>query len=81
MLYSETKPEIWKIIYSDRVPTINSEEITIVTEVLEEFLIYLEDEDDPEVLKYNMRILGGKLDAFAQDAKLNAWDTKVISLI
>lgn len=67
--------------YSDRVPTINSEEITIVTEVLEEFLIYLEDEDDPEVLKYNMRILGGKLDAFAQDAKLNAWDTKVISLI
>ncbi|XP_028395839.1 uncharacterized protein LOC114519857 [Dendronephthya gigantea] len=53
-----------------------NEEITIVTEIVEEYLLYLEDESSPDVVKYNMKVLGKKFENLQEDAKSNDWDSQ-----
>ena len=61
----------------DYIESFENEEITIVTEIIEEYLLYLEDEDSVDVLRYNMKRLERKLENLEGDAKSNGWDSQV----
>ena len=58
------------------IESFENEEITIVTEIIEEYLLYLEDEDSLDVLRYNMKRLERKLENLEGDAKSNGWDSQ-----
>lgn len=58
-----------------------NEEITIVTEIIEEYLLYLEEEDALDVVKYNIKVLGRKFENLEHDAQSKRWDTTVTMTI
>lgn len=58
------------------IESFENEEITIVTEIIEEYLLYLEDDDSLDVVKYNMKLLGRKFENLEEDAKSNGWNSQ-----
>jgi hypothetical protein len=68
------------LCFKDYIESFENEEIAIVTEIIEEYLLYLEDEDSLEVLRYNMKVLERKFENLGEDAKSNGWDSQVTIL-
>ena len=64
-------------IFKDYIESFENEEVIVTTEIIEEYLLYLEDEDSLDVVKYNMKVLGRKFENLEKDAKSNGWSSQV----
>ena len=64
-------------IFKDYTESFENEEVIVTTEIIEEYLLYLEDEDSLDVVKYNMKVLGRKFENLEKDAKTNGWSSQV----